>query len=133
MEYVIRLLIKQTITVLAIFLIGFTATSCLLDGSKEIGDGYTYVRASSGSNFIATNDRVIVKPNVLRYAVSDNHIVGRRVEPSVEIDKEIDQPYGYFIIDKKSEEVKMGVEPDEFAEFLKVNNIDFIMEENSDG
>ncbi|MBA3582584.1 MAG: hypothetical protein H0W44_09060 [Gammaproteobacteria bacterium] len=79
----------------------------------QLQDGYQYETVYGGANLIVDpNDNVLVNPNVSKAIDNKRYIVGLREVPAhkvVESAGFTDQAYGYFIYDKSTKVLNMGL------------------------
>lgn len=88
-------------------------SSCEKEPKHSLGHGYEYVRAYGTVHGIARSDgEALILGDVVNLSENDRYIYGKRIRatPSIDIpDGFSDQPYGYFVIDKRSGVIKMGL------------------------
>ena len=99
----------------------------------ELQDGFEVTTTAGSENYslYKPNNRLLVYPVVVD-AVDDEHfIIGlRRVgnpKPRFLEDND-DQPYGYFIYDKRAEELTMGLSYEELLEQSETRDISLRLE-----
>ena len=128
-----KVLKLKLLGVLAVFV-------CLLSGCnrRELQDGFVLIRTSSDSHTLAKPSRSdqpynesLIYPNVVKVKDNEQFIVGLREVKDLGggvLDRREDQPYGYFIYDKTTEELIMGLSEDELAELNEERGIELRLE-----
>lgn len=79
----------------------------------ELQDGFTVMRIYGDAHAIGKpNGRLLIMPNVVDAIDDEDYLVGlrKKSEPEFKVPEgREDQPYGYFIYDKKTQELLMGL------------------------
>ncbi len=91
--------------------------------SLELQDGFTLTRIYGDVHAVGKPDgRLLVMPNVVDAIDDEDYLVGLRVKSDPEFNvpgSRKDQPYGYFIYDKKSEKLVLGLS---YSEYLMASD-----------
>lgn len=99
----------------------FFILGCEKEVPEDLGDGYTFFTTNPSNHYINKNRKAIVHTNIIEYKVIGKFIVGFR-EPTKfhEVPESlISKNYGYFVLDKKTGNLREGLSKSEFEEFLQ--------------
>jgi len=116
----------------AMTLVCFLA-ACEERDALDVHYGFDIVRVYGDAHSLIDPDgRVIILPNVTEVKDDKRYIIGYRApsEPEFSVNnKSADQPFGYFLYDKKSGELSSGLSQGELNELLNEKIIDIRLKE----
>jgi hypothetical protein len=96
----------------------FTLFGCEGRKNLELRDGFTVTRIYGDAHAIGKpNGRLLIMPNVVDAIDDEDYLVGlrKKSDPEFKTPKgREDQLYGYFIYDKKTKELDLGLSYDEY-------------------
>ena len=96
---------------------------CTEKPQVQLGDGFRYVRSAGSVHSIAkSNGESLIYGDVQGVNDAGQYITGLRIpaDPPIHFPKGFaDQPYGYFIYDKKTDKLILGLSETEFNDYLK--------------
>ena len=94
----------------------------------ELQDGFTVTRIYGDAHAIGKpNGRLLIMPNVVDAIDNEDYLVGLRKKSDSEFkipEGREDQPYGYFIYDKKTEKLVLGLSYNEYLIACEEKGID---------
>lgn len=100
------------------------------DGRKnlELQDGFTVTRIYGDAHAVGKpNGRLLIMPNVVDAIDDEYYLVGLRnkSDPEFKIPEgREDQPYGYFIYDKKTEKLVLGLSYNDYLRTSEKKGVD---------
>lgn len=109
-RHALKFLIKSIIISCALFIV---LLGCAPEPKVVLTDGYVYFRNFGTVHSIAKPDgEILVFGDVENAWEIDRLIVGKRIpiDPPIELDTDSVQPYGYFIFNKETGNLIMGLE-----------------------
>ncbi len=96
---------------------------CVEEPVVQLGDGFQYVRSAGSVHSIAKpNGESLIYGDVQGVNDGGQYIAGLRVpaDPPIRFPEGFaDQPYGYFIYDKKTDQLVSGLSEREFKRLLE--------------
>lgn len=103
---------------LMMYFLIFASIGCSKREDLFLQDGFKILRIYGDAHSIVTpTGHELVMPNVVKVKDDENFIVGLRskAEPAPSLPKGVnDQPYGYFIYDKKTKKIILGLTMEDF-------------------
>jgi len=99
----------------------------------ELSDGY-YISRWYGDTraLVQPNRAVLVMPSIIQASDNKKYIIGLRAKKDLRLtwlgDNTINQPYGYFIYNKQTEALQLGLSRAQLDQYLKEHNIDLSLD-----
>ncbi|MBK7727771.1 MAG: hypothetical protein IPJ33_04505 [Gammaproteobacteria bacterium] len=116
----------------AIVLVAVATCACTKREHIELHDGFAVIRIYGDvRSLMRPNGRELIMPNVVEAVDDHTYIIGRRViaTPATDLpDGFRDQPYGYFVFKKDSEELRMGLTYDQLISIVDSEGIQLTLE-----
>jgi hypothetical protein len=88
----------------------------------DLGNGYRFIKTDSVNGSIVDRQNVnVAEPNVVRFEVVGNFVVGERKES--DLDFPFSRQFGYFYLNRATGEYKEGMSKAELDGFLKKHHL----------
>jgi hypothetical protein len=104
----------------------FVSLAIVACAERQLPNSYTYVIVNACETVIANpQEEIVIPANISKYTVKKGIIVGRR-ENSCNLERDYMGPYGYFIVNTKTHDVKLGLSRAELREGLRAMGVEDI-------